>query len=172
MVVAPNHFYLNWIFHHEPSIWGHVSIVPHIQKHTAVILIFPEKQLYCQKNHIYCPYLIIYPSYFHIFPGTYGLMGNIFSSCAVARRLRSLDGLQSSAPLEDLRRGVQQKRWGTRQFQGKVMGKQWEIRRKSTVSWKNMLKINGLKGNMQEHNSFESEHIGRALEHYEPKQQN
>ncbi|CAL1152045.1 unnamed protein product [Cladocopium goreaui] len=32
---------------------------------------------------------------------TYGLMGHIFSSCAVARRLQSLEGLQSSAPLED-----------------------------------------------------------------------
>eukprot|EP00435_Cladocopium_sp_Y103_P026341 s1405_g6.t1 len=35
---------------------------------------------------------------------TYGLMGSIFSSCAVARRLRSLEGLRSSGadPLEDL----------------------------------------------------------------------
>ena len=53
MVIAPNHFYLNWIFHHEPSIWGHVSIVPHIQKHTAVILIFPEKTtILPEKSHI------------------------------------------------------------------------------------------------------------------------
>mmetsp|Transcript_58421 Transcript_58421/g.92519 ORF Transcript_58421/g.92519 Transcript_58421/m.92519 type:complete len:234 (+) Transcript_58421:72-773(+) len=32
---------------------------------------------------------------------TYGLMGHIFSSCAVARKLQSLEGLESSQPMED-----------------------------------------------------------------------